>query len=121
MSTNYFTENERSCPCCGIDGVKPDFLAKLNLARQVSDIPYRINSMFRCSKHNTKVGGVIDSSHVKGLGVDIATGNSIIRFKVIRGLYLAGFKRIIPHEKKKFIHVDDDPAKPKEVFILDPN
>ena len=35
--------------------------------------PIRINSGYRCEKHNTEIGGVSKSYHLKGMAADIST------------------------------------------------
>lgn len=93
--------------------MNPDFLEKLEFARIISGVPYKLSSAFRCSAHNLDVGGREDSAHMRGLAVDIKTPNSRIRFHVLRGLIKAGFNRIGIYNT--FIHVDDDTSKPAEV------
>jgi uncharacterized protein YcbK (DUF882 family) len=73
-----------------------------------------LNSGFRCARHNEAVGGVKDSSHVKGHAADIAAFDAPSRFKIVRALLDAGFDRI--GVGKAFIHVDDDPAKEPDVM-----
>ena len=42
----------------------PIFLKKLDDARGRAKIPFKITSGYRTPKHNTKVGGVKNSSHI---------------------------------------------------------
>ena len=62
-----------------------------------------INSGYRTHEHNKSVGGKPDSSHLKGLAVDIACKNSTDRFKLEGILREVGFKRI--GMGSTFIHV----------------
>jgi len=91
-------------------------LDKLNLARDIAGIPFIINSGFRTKERNAKDGGKVDSPHLTGWAVDIDvpnTGGARQRFKILKGLILAGFTRI--GIANGFIHTDCDPTKDPEV------
>jgi len=92
------------------------FLEKLDLARELSGVPYVINSGFRTAEHNSEVGGVLNSSHLTGWAADIRTDSSNRRFLVIKGLIEAGFNRI--GIGQSFVHVDCDPSKSGNVAWL---
>ena len=91
------------------DNMNPMFMELLQCARDVSGIPFKINSGYRTKKHNEKVGGVSDSSHTKGFAADIDCDNDAERFTIVCSLLAAGFTRI--GISKSFIHVDNDPDK----------
>jgi len=76
----------------------------------MANIPFNINSAFRCWKHNNAVGGVPDSSHVTGYAVDIRCTTDSTRYTIISALLACGYNRIGVHSK--FIHADNDPTKP---------
>ena len=80
------------------------------------NIPFIINSAWRSADHNEKVGGKPDSSHLKGLAVDIKVTNSRQRFIILQSLIAAGFNRI--GIAKTFIHVDGDNEKDPRVTWL---
>lgn len=111
---NYFNEDEFNCPCCGKNEMKQDFLFKIDDAREVAQVPFKVNSGFRCSKHNEEVGGSTTSSHLLGWAADISAVSSNEKFKIVAGLLDAGFTRI--GVGKNFIHADCDPNKVKEVI-----
>lgn len=90
------------------------FLAILDRARGMANTPFVITSGYRCEKHNKEVGGSHTSSHLKGCAVDIAAPDSVARGQILRGLILAGFRRI--GIGQDFIHVDSDAAKPNAVW-----
>ena len=48
-----------------------DFLYRLDTARGIAGIPFKINSGYRTESHNAFVGGRVGSIHKKGLAVDI--------------------------------------------------
>ena len=91
-----------------------DFLEKLDEARGYANIPFKINSAFRTKEHNAKIGGKPNSSHLRGLAVDISVFDSVNRFKILNALIHAGFTRIGIADT--FIHVDDDKEKSQKVI-----
>ena len=88
----------------------------LDLAREYAKIPFVVTSACRCEEHNKAVGGKEDSSHTKGLAIDISADNSPQRARVLYGLFMAGFTRI--GIAKTFIHADIDKDKPPYVTWL---
>jgi len=90
-----------------------DFLAKLDEAREIADIPFKINSAFRTPEHNAKIGGKPNSSHLRGLAVDIRAADSRTRFIILNALIKVGFSRI--GIAKTFIHVDLSKDKAEKV------
>lgn len=100
-----------ACPCCGKADLDLQLMVMLDRARDFAGVPFKINSGFRCEEHNAEVEGKPTSSHLTGKAVDIAIpADNLSRFKIIEGLFMAGFKRM--GEAKTFVHVDVDPDKP---------
>lgn len=93
----------------------PRFIQKLENTRSLADIPFTINSGFRCVTHNKSVGGVVGSAHTTGRAVDIACYNSHSRFVVISA-GLKFFQRV--GIGQWFVHFDDDLAKVPQVIWL---
>jgi uncharacterized protein YcbK (DUF882 family) len=91
-----------------------EFLSKLDQARSLCDIPFRITSGYRTEEHNRKVKGVLGSSHTKGLAADIACTNSAARHIIVSALLKVGLNRI--GIANTFIHVDRDPSKVANVI-----
>ena len=114
--SKYFKPSEFQCKCCGKLLISEELMDRLFVAREKAGIPFVINSGYRCPKHNAAVGGKPDSAHKEGLAVDIKATDSKTRFKVLKGLYEAGFERIGIDDK--FIHADVDKSKPVEVVFL---
>lgn len=105
--TRYFKEID--------DGnMNQEFLLKLDRAREVAQIPFKINSAYRTPEHNAKIGGKPNSSHLKGLAVDISVRDSRSRFIVLNALISVGFNRIGIADT--FIHVDLDKDKSQQVI-----
>jgi uncharacterized protein YcbK (DUF882 family) len=112
----YFTYTEFDSPDEVGSGKKmhPKLLVMLDMVRDKFDKPMYITSGYRTEKHNTKVGGTPNSSHLRGLAVDIACSSSVDRYHLINCLLDVGFKRI--GIANSFIHVDIDKDKAKEVI-----
>lgn len=114
--TEHFNDSEFACKCCGelpVNMLYIQFVNQLEKARQIANVPFVITSGYRCEKHNKAVGGVPDSSHRSAVAADISTPNNLIRYRVLRGLFTAGFNRIGIAED--FIHVDTDVMKVSHV------
>lgn len=113
-----FQRSEYVCRCgCGQCDMNQGHLVQMDQARDAAGIPFHINSGFRCKAHNIEVGGSETSSHPKGFASDIETGdNSVNRFLILRGLIVAGFRRI--EIGIDYIHADNDPDKDQRVLWL---
>ena len=116
MKFKYFTYSEFDCPSLEGSGkkVSDELINMLDIVRKKYGKSITINSGYRTSEHNEKVGGKPGSSHIKGLAVDIACGNSTDRFKLEGILREVGFKRI--GMGSTFIHVDIDKDKSQNVL-----
>ena len=119
--SDYFNDDEFQCQCgrCGkgINQMQDSTLRKLFNAREEAGTAFVITSAFRCPEHNRKVGGTSNSAHLRGHAVDIAATSSRQYFKILKALFAAGFTRIGYNRASKFIHADDDPTLPQEVFF----
>lgn len=104
----YFNYSEFDSPDVQGSGQLMDktLLEMLDEVRDKFDKPIHINSGFRTFAHNESVNGKSDSSHLKGLAVDIDCNNSVDRFDLINCLLDVGFNRI--GIAKTFIHADID-------------
>ena len=106
--TKYFKELDN------LDKMDKTFLLKLDEARERAGIPFVINSAYRSPEHNAKIGGKPNSSHLKGLAVDISVTNSRQRFIVLNALLEVGFTRIGIADT--FLHVDLSTDKSQQVI-----
>ena len=68
-----FSRREMACNHCGEVYYWPEFMDRLQLARNFAKLPFRIHSAHRCSLHNARVGGAPLSQHLR-LAVDIGLG-----------------------------------------------
>ena len=114
----FFQPHEFVCPESGENHMQERFMLKLDKARGISGVPYVITKGggYRSPAYNANIGGVEDSAHVWGLAADIAAASSERRFHIMRGLILAGFRRIGVSYDGQFIHADDDDTKPQDVM-----
>lgn len=112
MEYKHFDEHEFYCKCDRhheVQIVDERLIWMLDLARDRAGLPFVINSGYRCVAHNAEVGGVADSSHLKGLAADIHVGNARARFIILKALLPIGFSRI--GIGRNFIHTDIDDTK----------
>lgn len=103
----YFTNKE-------IEGLKSDVVYKLDRTRDLYGNPLIITSGYRDPIKNEKVGGVKDSSHTSGLGIDLSCIGMENQIKLAWALGLAGFRRIGVYPRH--IHADTDSTKPQNVL-----
>ena len=80
MKFKYFTYGEFDSPDLEGSGknMSDELISMLDIARKKYGKAIVINSGYRTVKRNAKVGGTPESSHTKGLAVDIACNNSTI-------------------------------------------
>ncbi len=114
----YFSDKE-------VEGLDPEFVAKLDLARKFAGIPFVITSGLRTAEQNQSIiGAVADSAHLKGLAVDLAVSDSRSLCKMIEGALTCGIHRIGIYFSSGdsplpiHLHLDDDPEKDAEVMWL---
>jgi uncharacterized protein YcbK (DUF882 family) len=89
------------------------FMERIEYARLLADVPFVVNSGFRCDKHNREVGGSEGSPHTRGLAMDIRVHGSRDRFLILKALVLMDFVRI--GIGKNFIHADLDRERDQKV------
>lgn len=115
MALKYFKISEfDDAPGTG-KNMKKDFLTKLDKARAIADVPFKITSGYRSKETNKRVGGVSTSSHLKGLAADISCKDSSTRQKIVSALIQAGFTRIGIADT--FIHCDTDKDKNDAIWL----
>lgn len=104
----YFAASE-------VEGLNDRLVYLLDVARGISGVPYKITSGRRTAAQNKKAGGVKDSSHLKGLAVDLSAPDSRTMFLVLRGLFEAGFQRIGVY-MDGHVHADIDETLDEDVL-----
>lgn len=104
-------------PSCRISDLDP---ALVDLANRLYEkIPFQVNCAFRSVSWDRKKGRSGQSSHCKGLAMDIACVNHNLRRKYVAALLELGCKRI--GIAKSFIHFDVDPDKLPSMWLYNPD
>lgn len=114
----HFKSGEFDCHCdnckdknTGELKMNSDFVEKLDYARINSNVSYDIKNGcgYRCEDHNKNIGGSETSLHPEGKAADIPFKDKTKCFKILYGLFMAGFKRIQVYQRKNgsgWIHCD---------------
>jgi zinc D-Ala-D-Ala carboxypeptidase len=110
----YFELSEFECPCCKQAKMDQIFLNMLDHAREFAQVPFIINSGYRCDQHNREVGST-SNNHTSGRAADIACKDGPTRLRIVSALLKAGFKRL--GIAKTFIHVDSNDGSPESIWL----
>ena len=72
--SQHFSVSEFACHHCGnCINIHPRLIELLEKLREnIGGYPLHINSGYRCEYHNTNVGGVSNSQHLRGTAADVA-------------------------------------------------
>lgn len=102
-----FREDEfaRCSPPCKLSDMDCCFMERLQTARTLAGVPFKLNSAYRSVEHELKRGRTGNSMHTKGRAVDIKCVDSGNRYRILESLIAAGFHGI--GIDNRFIHVDD--------------
>jgi len=111
--SQFFSYDELKCKCgCGKCEMNESFMERLDELRTLCGHPIYLSSAYRCPEHNSEVGGVDDSPHPEGIGVDITINGGmawhLLDYATEIGFTGIGIKQHGKH-KKRFIHIDDKP------------
>ena len=69
--SDHFDSSEIACKCgCGLNAISPLLIECLERVRIYYGLPVHITSGCRCQAYNNKVGGALNSQHMKGLAAD---------------------------------------------------
>ncbi len=98
-----FSKKELACRCCGKCNLTENFQEKITQLRVEYGQPMKINSCFRCEKHNKNIGGARNSYHKKGMAFDVKCGNSKDKAKLVKIALNIGFSVGVYNS---FIHLD---------------
>jgi zinc D-Ala-D-Ala carboxypeptidase len=118
----YFSWKEFDCKSGkgkGIDNMNKEFICLLDDARGFADVPFKITSGYRTPEYNKALleqgyKTSKNSSHTKGLAVDIYAKDSYMKFRIVTALMIVGISRI--GIGNNFIHCDMDKEKPHQVL-----
>lgn len=104
--TGHFTDTVMGT--CAM--LKPELLEKLDKARGIAGVPFKITSGVRSAEYNAKIGGQPNSAHLRGYAADIYCKDNEARARIWLALVAVGFERF--GIDKNYIHVDCDPSLP---------
>ena len=99
------SEFQKAVPACHLSDMDDTFMDRLQTARTLAGVPFRINSAYRSVDHELALKRTGKSMHTKGRAVDIKCVDSHQRYIILESLIAAGFKGI--GIATSFIHVDD--------------
>lgn len=120
-----FSYDEMKCSCgnsnCNICNINKQFMERLQAARDIAGIPFKILSGCRCPSHNAACGGKPNSDHlttdsIQCVGADISCYSSHARFTILRAALESGFKRI--GIAKTFLHLGMSEELPQGVVWM---
>lgn len=103
----YFTMNEFQCkdgcemPASARENIKALVENVLDPVREQLGKPIYVNSGYRCPRHNLKVGGAVNSQHMKGEAADIRSEDNMMLQRLIKAQGV--FDQMIVYDS--FIHV----------------
>lgn len=114
----YFNDDDfkRATPSCAISQMCPDFLARLDRARELAGVPFHVNSAYRSPDYEISKGRSGAGAHTFGRAVDIRCTDSASRWRIVFGALSAGFTRI--GIGKRFVHLDDSISLPHPCIWL---
>jgi uncharacterized protein YcbK (DUF882 family) len=100
------TKSKFACKCCKSNLITQEVITLCEKIEKKVGYTLTINSGYRCSKHNTSVGGKLSSQHLKGKAADITCSNLTKLKKVCKEMWDA--KEIGGYGKNynTFVHVD---------------
>lgn len=104
--SQYFKSTEFDCKCngyCYTTILDTRLIEKLQKIREHFKAPVYINSGYRCTIHNTNIGGAPKSKHLLGMAADIRVKN-VKPLEVARYAESIGVKGIGLYDT--FVHID---------------
>ena len=109
--SNNFNSSEFDCHgsgCCSTTIINPDLVTYLQKIREHFNAPITITSAYRCTTHNSRVGGATGSRHTKGDAADIVV-KGVAPAEVAKYAESIGIKGIGLYETAAdgyFTHID---------------
>ena len=114
--SDNFNRDEFACPHCGVADIDPNLVLKLQELRSAIGRSLVITSGYRCQEHNDSIpNSSKNSSHIRGLAVDMACTNSPDRYELV-ALCLKSFKRVGIYSGWLHVDIDEGGDKPQNVM-----
>lgn len=106
----WFTEEEAK-------GLDHGLMVRLDMARDLCGFPIVITSGRRTEEQNVNANGTKDSSHLRGLAVDVQRPiGDFESNKIVWAIGRAGFRRVFIYTKH--IHLDIDESKQQDICLF---
>ncbi|MFA5458050.1 MAG: D-Ala-D-Ala carboxypeptidase family metallohydrolase [Synergistaceae bacterium] len=105
--TRGFRSTEFDCHCCGKNFIDLGIVHRLQVLRDILQVPIIVTSGYRCGRHNREIGGAPNSMHLKGWAVDW-TCSKIEEAARLCENWSGGFHY---YPEEKFIHTDIGPRR----------
>lgn len=108
----FLDSSEVRCRCgCGLTDVERELVELFSAIRDGYAHPITIRSGVRCERHNRRVGGEIESTHVPwrdyaGRALDLNAPTPADRYELAHLAMDAGCKRIGVSASKGIVHID---------------
>ena len=102
----HFKVAELSCKCCGLLRLDYALICGLELLRERVNSPLIINSGYRCSVHNLKVGGSRESQHTYGRAADVRYWDPMYLYECAERVWYFAQGGIGLSLESAFVHVD---------------
>ena len=100
-----FKPEEFECQCgCGENNIDMKLVEIMDSVRELVGFPMRVNSGYRCEKHNKSIGGADKSEHLLGRACDISATDGMKKFKLVDAAIKCGIHRVFIYNT--FIHFD---------------
>ena len=114
LITKNFSKNEMACACCQKADMDEEFMRMLQELRDVAGFPFRINSGFRCLKHNAAVSSRKTKAGIHTFGkacdISVMSLHTTQCLKLIQQAQDIGFQGLGINfrgdRKGRFLHVD---------------
>jgi len=104
-NAKFFKDDEFTRVGCTRSDINDESLQRLDRAREIAGVPFRINSAYRSPEWEKSKGRSGSGAHTLGRAFDIACTTSRERYSIVFGALAAGFPRI--GIAKTFVHLDD--------------
>jgi len=102
----HFKLTERTGSMGTIADLDPNFVDKIDKAREFAGIPFSINSGYRTVAFNASIGGSVTSPHINRTAVDVRARNWLEVRKIVEGAMKSGIIGITVYTNSLHVHLD---------------